>query len=313
MISSKQIDFIKNVIKLQGNKYNFDKTNYINQRTKIIVTCVKHNHDFEIFPSVLLGSKKKFNRSFSVGSCPICQKEYFDNIKKETINKFKIVHNNKYEYDINNYINSHIPFNAICKKHGNFKIIGKSHVLGHGKCPLCQDKLKNKIIKYYGINNEIIFNANETITFICKIHNTTETINKKYFSKINLKDKKYVCKTCYMNALTDKCSIGEMKINEFLIKNNIRFEREKTFYNCKNINLLRFDFYIPDHRLIIEFDGEQHYKPNKYFGMKSFKSTIINDKIKNKYCIKNNINLVRLDYNDLYSNNIENKLNEIFF
>lgn len=46
---------------------------------------------------------------------------------------------------------------------------------------------------------------------------------------------------------------------------NVSFEKEKTFIDCVNPKtnfLLRFDFYLPDYNIIIEYDGEQHFKYN---------------------------------------------------
>lgn len=50
-------------------------------------------------------------------------------------------------------------------------------------------------------------------------------------------------------------SKGENKIEQILQDNNIKFERQKTFNDCRNINLLRFDFYLPEFDLLIEYDG----------------------------------------------------------
>lgn len=35
-------EFIKKAKKVHGDKYSYDKINYINARTKIIITCPKH-------------------------------------------------------------------------------------------------------------------------------------------------------------------------------------------------------------------------------------------------------------------------------
>ena len=60
-----------------------------------------------------------------------------------------------------------------------------------------------------------------------------------------------------------RCSKGEFKICKFLQRLDIEFEREKTFSECRSLkgNLLRFDFFIPEYNLLIEFNGLHHYKP----------------------------------------------------
>ncbi len=101
------------------------------------------------------------------------------------------------------------------------------------------------------------------------------------------------------------CSIcseskGEKIIRLYLEKNNINFKQEHRFKDCKHKNLLRFDFYIPNYNLCIEFDGEQHYKAFNHFGGEErFKDTKNKDKIKNNYCKENEINLLRIPYYEI--------------
>lgn len=83
------------------------------------------------------------------------------------------------------------------------------------------------------------------------------------------------------------------------------------FINCRNIYPLKFDFYLSDYNLCIEYDGELHYKSIEYFGgEKTLKQTQINDKIKTNFCLNNDIKLIRIPYWELKS--INNKLNEFF-
>lgn len=80
---------------------------------------------------------------------------------------------------------------------------------------------------------------------------------------------------------------------------NIPFRQQATFKDLKQITLLRFDFAILDNNKekilrLIEFDGEQHFQEIEFFGpLEKIKN---NDKIKNEYCINNNIPLVRIPY-----------------
>lgn len=56
--------------------------------------------------------------------------------------------------------------------------------------------------------------------------------------------------------------------------------------------------------MLIEFDGIQHFVPvERFSGLKTFKQTQWNDKIKNEFCNNNNIKLIRIKYTDY--NNIE--------
>lgn len=95
-------------------------------------------------------------------------------------------------------------------------------------------------------------------------------------------------------------SAGEKKISGFLRSERVDFKREYYFrglYNTTKTHLLFFDFYLPDYNLCIEYDGEQHFSENKPQRQRE------NDFLKNAYCTKNNIHLLRISYRDF--NNIE--------
>ena len=94
-------------------------------------------------------------------------------------------------------------------------------------------------------------------------------------------------------------SLRETLISNILSSNNIKFEREYSFSDCKGIGnkRLRFDFYIQNLNILIEYDGEQHFKPIEYFGGEEhYIKQVANDKIKNKYCLDHNIKLIRIPY-----------------
>ncbi|MDU5206285.1 MAG: hypothetical protein E6182_10000 [Clostridioides difficile] len=95
-------------------------------------------------------------------------------------------------------------------------------------------------------------------------------------------------------------SKGEKIIRLYLENNNIKFIQEHRFEDCKNKRSLPFDFYIPNYNLCIEFDGRQHFETFNHFGgEKGFELTKIRDKIKNKYCKNNGINLIRIPYYEI--------------
>lgn len=116
-----------------------------------------------------------------------------------------------------------------------------------------------------------------------------------------------------------KCNIsnGELKISEALDGLNITYISEYTFDGCKDIRNLRFDFYIPDRNVCIEYDGEQHFNPVK-FGSSTkrgtpeerFKQIQYRDNLKNEYCESYNIELIRIPYTDF--DNIETIINKHF-
>lgn len=92
-------------------------------------------------------------------------------------------------------------------------------------------------------------------------------------------------------------SIGEGEVANYLEEKNIRFERQKTFEGCKDKNLLKFDFYLPDYNCCVEYQGIQHYKPVERFGgEEAFKENQRRDLLKKEYCENNNIKLLTPSY-----------------
>lgn len=107
-----------------------------------------------------------------------------------------------------------------------------------------------------------------------------------------------------------KSSRGEEQIAFLLTENNISFEMQKKFEDCKNINKLSFDFYV-NNQYLIEFDGIQHFKETTGWNtLERFEEQQKRDEIKNKYCLDNNIPLIRIPYYHLSNLKIEDLLLE---
>ena len=97
--------------------------------------------------------------------------------------------------------------------------------------------------------------------------------------------------------MVKKMSKNEEKIVKILLQEKVSFIREKTFQDLKN-GKFRFDFYLPKENIIIEIDGEQHFKQIKKFQKtrQDFLKQQERDRRKNSYCLANNIPLYRVPY-----------------
>lgn len=111
-----------------------------------------------------------------------------------------------------------------------------------------------------------------------------------------------------LSAGTSSCgcliSKGEEKIRKLLNCLNIQFETQKKFPTCINPKTgykMPFDFYIPSLRVLIEYDGEQHFKTggkNGIFTHERVEEIQKRDNIKNDWCKNNNFILKRIPYTD---------------
>lgn len=104
-------------------------------------------------------------------------------------------------------------------------------------------------------------------------------------------------------------SKGEKFIQDYLTNHNIPFATQVRFDDCRHERTLPFDFGILNKEkkviALIEYDGEQHYRPINYFGgEEAFKERQRKDLIKTNYCKENNIPLLRIKYDE----NTEEKL-----
>lgn len=116
------------------------------------------------------------------------------------------------------------------------------------------------------------------------------------------------------NGETKSCgclrSFGEELIANLLTINKVSFEKQKTFPDLKYKESLYCDFFLPDFNLVIEYNGEQHYKPVEFYGGEmTLKLTQLRDSIKKEYCEKHNINYLVIKFNEdiedvLIKNNI---------
>lgn len=96
-------------------------------------------------------------------------------------------------------------------------------------------------------------------------------------------------------------SIGEENIEKILKQNNINYAKEYTFNDLIYKGKLRFDFAIFDNNNtlshLIEFDGRQHSQDYMPWGEDdALKDRQKRDMLKNEYCDKYKIKLIRIPY-----------------
>lgn len=131
---STQDDFIQRSQQVHGNKYDYSLVNYKNSRTKVIIVCSLHG-SFSQTPSAHLGGSRRLGGSRPSQGCPECA-----GCKKKTtqefIEKSRLIHGDRYDYSLAQYINSVTRVRLCCKIHGEFLQFPGSHLDGHG-CSQC--------------------------------------------------------------------------------------------------------------------------------------------------------------------------------
>ena len=92
-----------------------------------------------------------------------------------------------------------------------------------------------------------------------------------------------------------------MLIQNISNKYNLNLTGQKRFNECKFKRKLPFDFYQEKNKILIEYDGEQHFLKNNHYNLKkegNFEELITKDLIKTKYAINNGFHFLRIAYTD---------------
>ena len=203
----------------------------------------------------------------------------------------------------------HDKVNIKCNKCGNISSKEINTILKF-RCKYCCNKdirhfRNNEEMKKYVsniTNNEYTLLSNHSKTRDIAIfrHNSEKCKNKIFKMKIhNFITNNHRCPYCQPILNNRNKSYGNEMIETYLKNKNVKYYREYGFDKCrsKRGRLLRFDFYLPELNIAIEYDGLQHEKPIQYFGgEKIYEQTKYNDKVKTLYCLNNHIKLIRIKY-----------------
>lgn len=231
-------EFIQKCKQKFGNKYDYSNVEYIRNDVKIKIFCNQCKQFFEQSPKVFL-------RGYGCTHCNLRSNENLQKYRLTTIDRFKKLYGERYNYDRVVYKNYESKVEIFCNKCKRyFWQVPNTHLNGSG-CP------------YY------------------------------------------------------KQSKGEILIQDLLTRNHVNFIYQKRFKDCKDKQILPFDFYLTDSNTCIEFQGKQHFEPFYFIsrlglekGILKFNNQQKHDLIKKEYCKSKNIKLIEIKYNE----NIKQKL-----
>lgn len=280
-LRKKYCDICKSDIINQKNKIKIENRNLtvLNNIKSNILKCICNRCKHTIKGKFINLKNFKCKYCFLIDKIDILKNKHYQ-LVEILGNKTKIICNNGHFYTQSI---SNLKSNRKCNKcFLESKIITKEILLEKFK------KIHGKLFTY---NLDNYHSTDSKIEIKCRNNHT-------FYQKASNHLQGKGCRICSESS-------GERTITKILESTNITYIREKIFENCKNIYHLKFDFYLPDYNICIEYDGIQHFNPVQIFGgISTFKKMKINDEIKNKYCDNNNIKLLRISYLE----NIEEKL-----
>jgi very-short-patch-repair endonuclease len=280
-----QAELLEKARLIHGNIYDYSLVKYEKNSIPVTIICPAHG-EFE----QNLYDHSKGHKCFKCSG-------HYTKTTEEWIIAAILIHGNLYDYSLVDYRGNSIKVKIICPIHGVFEQLPGAHLSGKG-CHKCSGVYKKTFDQFqdkanivhnfrYTYNNFVYVNTTTKGFITCPIHGDFEQTPSQHILG-------HRCPKCRFY------SKGEARIREFLIEKGIKFEEQKTFKGCKHKIKLRFDFYLPDRNLLIEFQGEQHYKPVSIFGgEKSFELCQIRDTIKREFCQKEGITLLEIKPEEL--------------
>lgn len=211
-----QEDFINRLISLYGDKYLFDKVHYVNNRTKVIVTCPLHG-DFEKFPSNLLQGS----------GCKKCGADKLRKSQDKFIEELITIHGDKYTYDNVKYVSDSIKVSVTCPIHGDF-LMRPNDLLKGSNCPKCRNKPLEVWIgqfravhgDFYSYNKVPYVLARSSITVTCPVHGDFDIFSFNHLKGTG-------CPECY--SVHNKFTKDDFVRKANLIHNNF-YDYSETIY-----------------------------------------------------------------------------------
>jgi hypothetical protein len=174
-------EFIKKAKKKYNGNFTYENTNYVDQFTKVTITCPLHG-DFSQNPRVHL-------KIGCLGGCKKCAHIKIGDARRHTMEDFLKksyeLHGDTYLYDDVYYIDTMTSIEITCRIHGNFTQVPTKHLSGHGckKCGFTKigaskvstleefiEKANRIHLNKYSYKKTKYVNSKKLLTITCKKH-----------------------------------------------------------------------------------------------------------------------------------------------
>ena len=296
-------EFISEASKIHNELYDYSNVHYVNTNTKVTIICRIHGK-FEQSPKAHLWGQ----------GCSACSNRSIPTTD-QFIERAKNIHGDLYDYSQVKYVNNNTKIKIVCPLHGVFMQTPRNHIASKSKCPQCNghpklspeqfiERAKNIHGDLYDYSQVEYVNMKVPVLVVCSEHGSWKCTPTSHIHS------KTGCPIC-------RKSKGERLIEYFLISNKVQYIDQYTPVGLRGVDSkkshLRYDFFLPQQNLLIEFDGEQHYKfVHRYHRTRAgFIAQQKRDEIKSTFAISNNIKLIRIRYKDM--NCIESILTEVLY
>lgn len=281
-------DITQRLKKLYPNE-NLECIFYISMKSPIKIKCLSCGTIYQNKQAGNIFRPKKY-------FCSLCNdteqwkktKQKFQKWLKEYSETFILVDN------LDNIHNSQDHVKCQCVKCGKIQQNKKIYDYLNGKQCYCVNKGTKKTLDV--LQNEL----GDEYELIGEYVNTDTKMqfkHKKCGQVFSIIPKDLIRYKGFCPKCNYRHSHGEYKIKNILDKIGISYIKE---YPVKIQNkVLRFDFFLPEKNIMIQYNGIQHYQSVKFFGgQEKFLKQQEHDKIKSQWCLNNNIKLIIIKYTE---------------
>ena len=233
----KKNDFIEKAKKVHGDKYDYLKVEYKNNRTKVCIICPEHGEFWQTPDKHLRGQ-----------GCPFCSKTK-PKEWSEVYNSFIEIHGNEFNYSKVEFKNMNTKICIIHRKCGKeFCQTPKNHIKGHG-CPYCKnEKIKERLRKTaqnfieeckiihkekYDYSKVKYVTAKDKVCIICHKKDKNNIEHGEFWQEASSHLNGYGCPKCGQESTLNLKK--EIYTTERFIIESQKVHKDKWIYNDKTL------------------------------------------------------------------------------
>ena len=286
--------------------YDYSLVVYVDQRTAVTIICPEHG-PFAQKPYVHMSKR---TRGGGYCGCPRCgsQRAAATNLRppEEVLSAARERHADRYDYSQAVYRGAREPMTILCREHGPFDQVASNHLAGKG-CPRCQIDNNTLSVREFTARMDGVYDqqydysalprlvpATARIRVRCREHGRFDVNSRTHL------EGRSACPDC-----TQYGSRFERRIERLLEGARIPYESQWTHPTLRHRGRLRFDFMLPQHQTLIEFDGVFHFKPIRMPGqswedaIRAYDETRHRDALKTSWAQDHGYRLLRISSPDV--------------
>lgn len=266
----KKAKVLEKAREVHNGRYDYSKVVFTKVDAPVEITCPSHGAFFQ----------NLFRHANHGDMCPKCVIENGRITTDEFLERSRKIHGNRYDYSKVVFKNVSDKVTITCKKHGEFVQRIASHLSGN-RCRDCyiedswldREQFIDSSKKIHGDNydySKVVYKGSKKkVEIVCPRHGP-------FWQKPNAHlSSESGCRFCYESK-------GERAVESVLKKYGLKYIRE---YRIEPY-LFRYDFYLPENDIFIEFNGIQHYRPVEIFGGRTAFNRVCENDSRKKLLVK---------------------------